>query len=94
MSSPEPRNLVEHAADAGITAITAYLAHHDAKVQRLLIVLDASDLPPGEQDCVSAGSGIEDPKEVIAMLAGHFIGAARAIGMQVELIPIATKPQG
>jgi hypothetical protein len=93
-SSEEPRNLVEHAADAGIQAIAAHLAHADAKVKTLLIVLDAEDVPEGELDCVTAGSGIEDPRELVAMLAGHLAGAGRQIGLKVQIIPLEKMGEG
>jgi hypothetical protein len=93
-SSEEPRNLVEHAADAGIQAIAAHLAHADAKIKTLLIVLDAEDVPEGEVDCVSAGSGIEDPRDLIAMLAGHLAGAGRQVGLTVQIIPVEKIGEG
>jgi hypothetical protein len=93
-SSEEPRNLVEHAADAGIRAIEAHLAHADAKIKSLLIVLDAEGVPEGELDCVSAGSGIKDPRDLIAMLAGHLAGAGRQVGLRVEIIPLEKIGEG
>jgi len=92
--SSEPRNLVERAADAGMDAIREHLAHADANVDTLLVLLTIKGAPTGEPDTVSAGHNVEDAKELIALLGSHFIEAARQVGMRVDLVPIQTKGQG
>lgn len=94
MSTNEPTNLVERAGDAGIQAIHEHLAHADAKVQTLLILLTIDTAPTGEPDTVTCGSNVEDAKELVALLAAHLVEAARKIGLRVDLIPIQTKGQG
>jgi hypothetical protein len=90
----EPKNLVEQAGDAGIQAIHEHLAHADAKVESLIILLTIDSAPEGEPDTVTCGTEIEDEKALIAMLGAHFIQAANAIGVQVNLVPIQGRPQG
>jgi hypothetical protein len=92
--SDSSRNLVEHAADAGLQAIEEALAHADAKVERLMIVLVATDVPTGEPDAVTAGQGIDDATDLVALLTSHFISAARAVGLDVQLIPVQKTGQG
>jgi hypothetical protein len=91
-SSETPRNLVEHAADAGLKAIKEHLAHADAEIEEAIILLHINGAPTGEQDSVSAGEGVEDAKDLVAFLAGHFIGAARQVGLRVDLIAMDKPP--
>jgi hypothetical protein len=93
-SSDSPRNLIEHAADAGLVAIREHLAGADAEVKEVLILLHATNLPKGELDTVSAGDGFEDARDLVAFMAGHFIGAARQVGLQVELVPVEKIGEG
>jgi len=93
-SSDEPRFLTERAADAGIQAIAEYLAHADAKIERLLIVLDVDKTPGDEPDSVTAGSGIEDPRDLIAHLVSHAAAAGRQIGLRIDILPVERPKQG
>jgi hypothetical protein len=93
-SSDEPRNLVEHAADAGMQAIAETLAHADAEIEQVLVVLVAKDVPTGEPDSVTAGHGIEDATDLVALLTSHFISAARAVGLDVKLVPVQRMGEG
>lgn len=88
MSSKQPRNLVEHAADAGLEAIKAHLAHADAEIVEALVLVHIKGAPSGEPDTVSAGEGVEDASDLVAFLAAHFISAARQVGLSVDLVPI------
>ena len=86
---------MEHAADAGLVAIREHLAHADAEIAEVLILLHINGAPTGEEDTVTAGEGIEDAKDMIALLAGHFIGAARQVGLRVDLVTMdGPPPQG
>jgi hypothetical protein len=86
-ASDTPRNLVERAADKGLEAIKAELAHADATLERALVLVVADKVPTGEADAATTGSGVEDAHELIALLASHLISAGRQIGLQVELVP-------
>jgi len=93
-SSETPRYLVERAADAGIQAIGEYLAHHDAKVEKLFICLDVDTTPGDEPDSVTCGSGLEDPKDVVALCVMHAAAAGRQIGLKIGVMPVTTRPEG
>jgi len=88
----EPTNLVERAGDAGIQAITEHLAHADAKVEHLIIMLTIDSSPEGEPDTVTCGTNIEDARELVANLGAHFIQAAERVGLSVQLIPMQRPP--
>jgi hypothetical protein len=88
----QPTNLVERAADAGIEAITAHLAHADAKVANLLILLRIDSAPAGEPDAVTAGTEIEDARDLVALLGAHFVEAGRQIGLRIDLVAMGVPP--
>lgn len=90
----KPETLAERAADAGMDAMKSFLAEGGAGIEHLVIILQINDGPPDEPDMVTAGSGIENEKELIALLTEHLVGAAREIGIHVDLIPIKTVGQG
>jgi hypothetical protein len=94
VASEEPRNLVEHAADAGLKAIQAHLAHADAEVVEVFILLHAANVPSGEPDTVTAGDGFDDARDLVAFVAAHFVGAARGVGLRVDIIPMETIGEG
>lgn len=88
-SSDTPRNLVERAADKGLEAIAAELAHADVEVERaLVLVVAGAGVPAGEPDAATCGSGVDDPRELIALLASHLISAGRQVGLTVQLLPV------
>lgn len=90
--SSEPSNLVERAGDAGMQAIHEHLAHADAKVKSLIILLTIDSAPGDEPDTVTCGTNIEDARDLVANLGAHFIEAANAVGLKVDLIPMQTPP--
>ena len=73
-------------------AIHEHLAHADAKVVSLIILLTIDSPPTGEPDTVTCGTNIEDARDLVANLGAHFIEAARQVGMRVDLVPLQTPP--
>jgi hypothetical protein len=96
MSEPSetPRNLVEHAADAGLRAVESYLLHHDAEIVEAFVLVHAKGVPRGEMDTVSAGRGLDEAKDLVSFLAAHFIAAARGVGLRVDLITMDKRGEG
>lgn len=85
----EPRNLVERAADAALHAATGELAAAGAAAARVLVLVQADDVPAGEPTAATAGHGeLEDGRDVIAMLLEHAVEAGRELGLDVKIAPI------
>jgi hypothetical protein len=89
-----PPDLVSAAADAAFTAIDTHLAHADAACTKALILLEIEGQPTGEAHQVVAGHNVEDAKDLIAMLAAHFVAACDQIGIKVDLMPVQRFIQG
>jgi hypothetical protein len=85
--SREPGSVVERAADAAIKAAEALLEAEDAELKQMIVLVYADGAPPGELDCVSAGHGYDDGRELLADIFAHFSGAAKAMGLEVKLAP-------
>jgi hypothetical protein len=72
-------------------AIHECLAHADAKVDSLIILLTI-DTPGDEPSTVTCGTNVEDVRTLIALLASHLIEAGRAVRLRVDLVPMMRPP--
>lgn len=88
----EPSSRVGEAADSAIKAIENYFHDAGLEIDHLLIILKAVSVPEDELDSVVAGQGIGDPRQVVALLGTHFMGAAEQVGLQVQMIPMQRPP--
>jgi hypothetical protein len=97
----EPSNLVERAAAAALQAVDAVLEEVGGRAERVYIAIQAGDLPAGELDAVSAAGGYELPedvderaRDVFAFLISEAASTGKAIGVRVDVVPLATRGQG
>lgn len=93
--SEEPRNHIEEAADLAFQAAEAYLKQVGSGLAQAFVILEAEPgTLPEREDQVAAAHNVEDVKDLVAMLAVHFIAAAESVGMQVKLFPMGGRGQG
>lgn len=100
-ASPEPRNLVEQAADAALGAAEETLEAAGAQLQRAYVAILAGGLPEGELDSAAAagGDGFADDleqrtAELVVWLGGMFAGTGRAVGLDGRIVPLEQHGQG
>lgn len=91
--SNSPRTLVERAADAALRAVDVALAAEGASAVRIFVAVQAEDVGD-ELDCATAGSGYDDGAELLSELLGHASGCAKAIGVELQIVPAAARGQG
>lgn len=86
--SDQARYLVEHAAEAAVNAAAAVLEPSGAKLVRMFVLLDADDVPDGQPDATSSGTGFEDGADLMSHVFGHFRQSMKQLGFQVEIAPL------
>ena len=91
--SGSPRTIVEYAAADAIEAATARLEIEGAELKQMLVIIVAEKT--GEVwDAVTAGTWIEDPKDVFALLIGQAVGVGRQLGLSVKVATMQSFGQG
>lgn len=90
--SEQPQSLVEAAVDAGLDAIAGALLGGGARTGRVIVMLQAEGVPGSEGDCTMAIQGIEDPNEVLEVIARNGQEYARAMGAMPAGPPPAQAP--
>jgi ABC-type branched-subunit amino acid transport system substrate-binding protein len=93
-SSTEPTTVVELAANAGLDAISTALGANGARVEKALLLLAAEGLPDGVLNACTAGSGVDDAHDLIALLTSHLVHAAARIGVRVDVVPMGVRGEG
>lgn len=83
-----PKTLVERAADSALDAVRQVLTDGQATPVHCFVLIRADDVPEGEQNCTTAGSGYEDEVELIAALYEFFAEGMKALGKEVALVPL------
>lgn len=84
MSSEEPRNEIETAADEAMQAAHDYLENEGIELKRMFILIE-SETTRGEPNSVTAGCGIEGASELIAFVIAWAIEAGAQIGIEIKV---------
>jgi hypothetical protein len=90
---PEPRTVVERAADAALRAVEESLEAEGAKALKVFVAVYADDVPADELECTTAGAGYDDARDLIAELLGHASAAAKQIGFTLHVVPEIVEPR-
>lgn len=92
----ESPSVVPFAARAGLAAIVEALEQAGARLDGVVIMLSALDVPEGETSAMTATKGIKSKRDLFEFLMGNTVAVGKDLGMQFPRAdrPVIHKPGG